>query len=417
MSGQRGVDQTRTGAVLRPVSVPGKARDSVSAQEAALREEFHRQYDVSYVAPGLPRPPAKQALKHYLASALVYGTVLLFYTINPYFHNQLSIEFANLKGWPALRMYYYAYAAYLAICPLAVFWGRPRSLWVSKNLRIVGYFSRLVFRRDSQRDLRPTYEEKHALMFLLIKIIYGPLMILNVIGSCNAIGSVIEGAKGLPSWAPLAVWCDVGYELLFYVVFLLDPMVFVIGYHSESGLLRNKLRYAETNLFHILVCLACYPPFNQVPVAILGPSTQDFRILWGAHRLMDPMTWVLRGAGVFFLLLLLSASLSLFTRGSNLTNRGIVDWGPYRFVRHPGYFAKNMFWLLTLIPFFVPNKADPMFTWPAYTAYCARLIIGLLGWGTLYFLRSITEERFLMRDPDYVAYCKKVRYRFIPGVY
>jgi protein-S-isoprenylcysteine O-methyltransferase Ste14 len=132
---------------------------------------------------------------------------------------------------------------------------------------------------------------------------------------------------------------------------------------------------------------------------------------------LHPVTWILRAFAAFFLLLLVSSSLSLFTRASNLTNRGIVDWGPYRIIRHPGYFAKNMFWLMTLIPAFVPNKVDPRFTWPAYLLFCATLVWGFLGWGTLYFLRSITEERFLMRDPDYVAYCKKVRYRFIPGVY
>jgi protein-S-isoprenylcysteine O-methyltransferase Ste14 len=209
---------------------------------------------------------------------------------------------------------------------------------------------------------------------------------------------------------------DKGYVFLFHGVFLLDSAMFAFGYHSESWLLSNKLRYAETNPLHILVCIACYVPFNLATGSFFGPSYQSPYILFRGD-LMHPMTWVLRGLCVFFLLLLLSSSLSMFTRASNLTNRGIVDWGPYRLVRHPGYFSKNMFWLMTLIPAFVPNKADPQFTWPAYILLCATIFWGFLGWGTLYFLRSITEERFLMRDPDYVAYCKKVRYRFIPWVY
>ena len=129
-----------------------------------------------------------------------------------------------------------------------------------------------------------------------------------------------------------------------------------------------------------------------------------------------PMTWILRAIAVFFLLLLTTSSFSLFTKASNLTNRGIVDWGPYRIIRHPGYVAKNMFWLTTLIPVFIPNTSSPDFTWTAYLVSSAVIIWGFLGWGTIYFLRAITEERFLMKDPDYVAYCKKVRYRFIPGV-
>jgi protein-S-isoprenylcysteine O-methyltransferase Ste14 len=384
-----------------------------SSPDANLRAEFHRRYDVSYVASELPRPPKILALKHYLASAVVYGAVLLFYALSPWFSTQLRTGFN--KDWSVLRVYCYAYAAYLLVCPLVVFLGRPRSLWVSKNIRIVGYFAHFIWRRGARRDWRPTYEEKHALMFLLIKIIYGPMMICSALSQYHAIAAMVPKIHQLPAGIPRVYWLDVGYELFLNAVFLLDSMLYMIGYHSESGLLRNKLRYVETNVLHILVCLACYPPFNSVPASILGQSYQDYRILWG--DLTHPLTWVLRGLAVLFLLLLVSSSLSLFTRASNLTNRGIVDWGPFRFVRHPGYFAKNMFWLLTLLPLYVPHTAHAAFTWPAHLLFCTRMTLGFLCWATIYFLRAVTEERFLMRDPDYVAYCKKVRYRFIPRVY
>jgi protein-S-isoprenylcysteine O-methyltransferase Ste14 len=76
-----------------------------------------------------------------------------------------------------------------------------------------------------------------------------------------------------------------------------------------------------------------------------------------------------------------------------------------------------MFWLMTMIPAFIPNTADPRFTWSSFLFFCLTMVWGFIGWATLYFLRALTEEKFLMRDPDYVAYCKKVKYRFIPGVY
>jgi protein-S-isoprenylcysteine O-methyltransferase Ste14 len=44
-------------------------------------------------------------------------------------------------------------------------------------------------------------------------------------------------------------------------------------------------------------------------------------------------------------------------------------------------------------------------------------VCGFAAWGTIYFLRSVTEEQFLSRDPEYVAYCQRVKYRFIPGIY
>lgn len=45
------------------------------------------------------------------------------------------------------------------------------------------------------------------------------------------------------------------------------------------------------------------------------------------------------------------ASLSLGFKASNLTNRGIVTKGPYRWVRHPAYAAKLGIWLIQLVFF------------------------------------------------------------------
>jgi len=215
---------------------------------------------------------------------------------------------------------------------------------------------------------------------------------------------------------PLMYWFDTGYLLLVSSVFGMDAILFAFGYHTESGLLKNKLRFAETNPLHIFVCVICYPPFNRITVAFFGPSNHTPGILFRGD-ITHPLTWILRAIAVLFLLLLISSSLSLFTKASNLTNRGIVDWGPYRFIRHPGYLAKTLFWLTTLLPACIPATKDPQFTWLAYLISCAVLTWGFWGWGTIYFLRAITEERFLMRDPDYRAYCKKVKYRFIPGIY
>jgi protein-S-isoprenylcysteine O-methyltransferase Ste14 len=134
----------------------------------------------------------------------------------------------------------------------------------------------------------------------------------------------------------------------------------------------------------------------------------NFRGVW---------TWALRAAAVFFLCLVTASSLSLFTRASNLTNRGIVSWGPYRFIRHPDYLARNMFWLITIIPSLIPNPANVYFSWRNYVIYVGCALCGLAAWATIYFLRAATEEQFLRRDPEYLAYCQRVKYRFIPRVY
>ena len=96
------------------------------------------------------------------------------------------------------------------------------------------------------------------------------------------------------------------------------------------------------------------------------------------------------------------ASVSLGTRASNLTNRGIVAKGAYKIVRHPAYIAKVTAWWVMLIPLLSNN---PM------------VVTGMFVWTIIYFLRAVTEERHLSQDADYVAYCQKVKWRFIPGVY
>jgi protein-S-isoprenylcysteine O-methyltransferase Ste14 len=382
--------------------------------DPAAVAEFNEKFNVGYLDPNLGPASFAQVAKHYAASALLYGAMLAFFFVNPWFRSLLSISFGKHT---AFQIYLYGYAAYLIIAPLIFFIFRPRSLWTSKNLLILGYLKRFARKISGQgkagEGWAPTYMEKHALAFFLIKAFYGPQMINSALLEYN-------------SWPQLLVdfrmdrtlfnHIDKGYLFFVSGIFFLDSMLFIMGYHTESGLLRNRLRYAETKFWHIIVCLACYGPLNMATSALLLDSNQSPYILFRGD-IMHPLTWILRGLAVVFLLLLTSASLSLFTKASNLTNRGIVDWGPYRYIRHPGYLAKNMFWLMTLIPVFFPNTADPRFSWPNFLAYAAATIMGFIGWGSLYFLRAITEERFLSRDPDYVAYCQRVKYRFIPGVY
>lgn len=44
------------------------------------------------------------------------------------------------------------------------------------------------------------------------------------------------------------------------------------------------------------------------------------------------------------------ASLALGFKASNLTNRGIVSHGPYKYVRHPAYICKNLAWIIGGFP-------------------------------------------------------------------
>ncbi len=93
------------------------------------------------------------------------------------------------------------------------------------------------------------------------------------------------------------------------------------------------------------------------------------------------------------------ASVALGYKGSNLTNRGIVSSGPYRYFRHPAYVSKVSVWVLSAVYFGKMNIA---------------LVLTLL---IIYGLRAWTEERHLSADPEYLDYKKKVPWMFFPRVF
>jgi len=105
------------------------------------------------------------------------------------------------------------------------------------------------------------------------------------------------------------------------------------------------------------------------------------------------------------------ASISLWLKASNLTNRWIVSKWPYKYVRHPAYISKNISWFIWTLPIIIVNIRN-------FNIYNLFLIFtSISAWWFIYYMRSVTEERHLEMDKDYVEYKKKVKYKFIPKIY
>ena len=85
-------------------------------------------------------------------------------------------------------------------------------------------------------------------------------------------------------------------------------------------------------------------------------------------------------------------------RFSNLTNRGILTNGPFKFTKHPAYISKNISWWLIFMPFIVAPEFDDKL----------RLSLLLILQNVIYFLRARTEEKHLSNDPDYVLYAQYI---------
>ena len=163
----------------------------------------------------------------------------------------------------------------------------------------------------------------------------------------------------------------------------------------------SVVRSVEPTALGWLVALLCHPPFNSITGGFLNGRADD-----NNRFLSESSTFILRVIMLGFWVIYTWGTVALGAKFSNLTNRGTVSKGPYRFVRHPAYAAKNIAWGLSIIPLLATSSFREGFL----------MLLAWLGVAFIYFMRAITEERHLLADADYQKYCEVVKYRFIPGV-
>jgi len=173
----------------------------------------------------------------------------------------------------------------------------------------------------------------------------------------------------------------------------IDTAIYCLGYLIEFNFLKNTIRSVEPTVLGWVVCLWCYPPFNNFSFRIF-----DFELISIARNYPQWVNAVMLCLITTLWGIFAWASVSLGWKASNLTNRGIVQHGPYRFVRHPAYASK-------------------LFIWYIQAVFFSQYFVGILfGFTLIYILRAWTEERHLSNDPDYVTYKNAVKWYFIPGL-
>jgi protein-S-isoprenylcysteine O-methyltransferase Ste14 len=183
------------------------------------------------------------------------------------------------------------------------------------------------------------------------------------------------------------------YHFLSDFVYALDVLYATVGYILSFRVIDTHLRTAEPTMFGWVVALECYMPFWGKLFAPLYLHYDGIGFeSWLSNHLT--MRWIWAGAILVFEGIYLLATFAFGVRFSNLTHRGILTNGPYRYTKHPAYVAKNLSWWLITLPF-IPNHG-----W----VEAFKNTMGLAGVSTIYFLRARTEERHLSRDPTYVEY-------------
>jgi protein-S-isoprenylcysteine O-methyltransferase Ste14 len=250
-------------------------------------------------------------------------------------------------------------------------------------------------------------DERRAALCLALKSFFVPLMLGFLI---NNIGEVIR------HWTEIAA-DDAGtrfalrlnssfFFLLLAALYAIDVVIFTFGYLVEARSLRNEIKSVDPTVLGWVSCLICYPPFNHVGFAFFAWQRID-----GADFGYPMLEATLAAISVAAIAIFAWSSVALGFRASNLTNRGVVARGPYRWVRHPAYTVKNLAVWISAVPTLTDAFSNSAVSNALWILTC------LVVWSLIYVVRAITEERhLLMTDNGYAEYQAKVRFRFVPGL-
>jgi protein-S-isoprenylcysteine O-methyltransferase Ste14 len=350
----------------------------------------HDQKTEHFLDPALE--PQVSRWQRFRYTSFLCASLLVIYTL-PYYR-----EFINRKtAWLLLAVFGGQWLLSLIACLL----GRDslfadRAYWAVNGFRLtIQYFFRVWFRPASnlnQERLDLPVPERVSLLFWIVKIFFIPFM-LGV--ATNQFTHIWQRAAA-PDFVSNLLQFQTFYLCWLILIDFVDTGVATFGYAYESRGLNNTVRSVDFSFLGWFAALICYPPFNSVTMSYLplssGPSfTLDNVYLDIAFKVLS----------LIFLTLFTVATINLGAHFSNLCHRGLVTTGLYGIVRHPAYSCKLISWVLSLCA-----TGLIIYSW-----------FFLIAWAAIYALRALTEERHLLKvDPAYGEYCRKVRYRFIPGI-
>jgi protein-S-isoprenylcysteine O-methyltransferase Ste14 len=320
-----------------------------------------------------PRPvrrlaPARVACR-LTALAVTLALVALAYWLLPEYHGGFYAPY-----WRLLRLL----APALVVVPPYFVWADRRLVDPEDEYLA---FGRLLVGRGRAGDARRAGEH---LLGWTVKAFFLPLMACYLDDEFRALATAASTPRvdGLPSY-------QLGYHLAYFV----DLLFCVVGYGAATRWFDAHIRSTEPTVAGWVAALVCYQPFY----AVIGRAylQYDDGIFWDNWLLPWPAlrsAWAALIIGLALTYALCTVAFGL--RFSNLTHRGIVTSGPYRYSKHPAYLAKNLSWWLISVPWVSAEGPGA-----ALRNCCLLALLNLL-----YFARARTEERHLSRDPDYVAY-------------
>lgn len=341
------------------------------------------------------KPFGQSMFSRALSLILIVSTFFFLYNSHPYY---LGREFDNART--VIRGAYFIFLA--LVFPYTWFTLkfnyrrrddlRDPSILFFVLLKRVG----LALATRDWKQLSGLFKVKRFNNFMLTLAVKGfflPLMAMFMFHHVTTVKSLLSRISSPMEGTPLAHWF---LDLVYNSLFIVDTGVAIVGYGLELKWLGNKTKMVEYTWFGWIIAIMCYPPFNSVSGIYFPLANRSQYYI----PLTDEQRIFVRIVIILLYMIFVWGTVALGVKFSNLSNKGIVARGPYKHIRHPAYASKNVAW------------------WFEHLQYMkgGHNILPLICWNTIYTLRALTEERNLMRDPEYRAYAKKMKYRFIPGV-
>ncbi|TMM48984.1 methyltransferase family protein [Qipengyuania marisflavi] len=266
----------------------------------------------------------------------------------------------------------------------------PYTMWLDRKMieprDHAWHFGAMLLRREGW-EMREVKKHWRAWM---IKAFFGAFMLSIVPGNfANVVrADLTEFGSNPVSFAVTMI----------NLLFLIDVMVGTVGYIVTFRPLDAHIRSGNPFVAGWVAALICYPPLVWGVIGNGMVLSYEHAIApW--HDWLEgsqPLLWAWAGLLVFLTAVYAWATFAFGLRFSNLTYRGVVTNGPYRFTRHPAYVSKNLFWWFGGLPFLVTN-GNPV--------DAIRNAVFLLVVNGIYYWRARTEEAHLLaEDPKYREY-------------
>lgn len=268
-----------------------------------------------------------------------------------------------------------------------------------------------LFSKKDRATLEPFDQfDKTAILGLFVKAFFVPLMTVFFADQFTSLVKNYGFAASLIANGTRKPTVRESYDCALSVIFAVDVGLAWAGYVLSSRWIKNGMVSVEPTVLGWAVALLCYPPFNRVPgFYFSNPGEHAFLALTS-----KPAVILLASCSIASFAVYTASTVVFGLHFSNLTHRGIIQTGPYSVVRHPAYASKNFSWWCVMFPFAI-YQAISQPSWDSL-ALLATNFVGLLSLSGLYYLRALTEEKHLAKDPEYQDYMKRVPFRFIPGV-